>query len=58
VTGLSADLVLRVGAAYSLAGEVYRAVAVRGAEVVAVSADPHGLDDLAGSTTRVVGDPP
>lgn len=57
VTGLSADLVLRVGAAYSLAGEVYRAVAVRGAEVVAVSADPHGLDDLAGSTTRVVGDP-
>jgi hypothetical protein len=57
VTGLSADLVLRVGAAYSLAGEVYRAVAVRGAEVVAVSADLHGLDDLAGSTTRVVGDP-
>jgi predicted amidohydrolase YtcJ len=57
VTGLPADLVLRVGAAYSLAGEVYRAVAVRGAQVVAVSADPHGLDDLVDATTRVVDDP-
>lgn len=46
MTGLPVDLVLRVGAAYSLAGEIYRAVAVRGAQVVAVSADPHGLDDL------------
>jgi predicted amidohydrolase YtcJ len=59
VNGLAADLVLRVGAAHSMAGtgEVDRAVAVRGTEIVAVSPDPHGLDGLAGAATRVVDDP-
>jgi predicted amidohydrolase YtcJ len=35
---------------------VYRAVAVRDEWIVAVSADPHGLDELIASGTRVVDD--
>jgi predicted amidohydrolase YtcJ len=50
------DRVLRVGAAYSLRspGEVHRALALRGAEIVAVSDAVHGLDHLAGPDIAVV----
>jgi hypothetical protein len=34
--------------------EVYRCVGLRGTEIVAVSADPAGLDHLVGSHTTVV----
>jgi predicted amidohydrolase YtcJ len=37
-----------------MAGEGYRSVGVRGDEIVAVSAEPDGLDDLAGRDTVVV----
>jgi predicted amidohydrolase YtcJ len=59
VNGLAADRVLRVGAAHSMAGtgEVYRAVAVRGTEIVAVSPDPDGLDGLVGAATGVMDGP-
>jgi predicted amidohydrolase YtcJ len=37
-----------------MTGETYRSVGVRGAEIVAVSAEPDGLDDLVGGGTVVV----
>jgi predicted amidohydrolase YtcJ len=37
-----------------MTGETYRSVGLRGAEIVAVSAEPGGLDDLAGKGTVVV----
>jgi predicted amidohydrolase YtcJ len=37
-----------------MTGETYRSVGVHGAEIVAVSAEPGGLDDLAGGATVVV----
>src|SRR6516164_2205604 len=37
-----------------MAGETYRSVGVRGDEIVAVSAEPDGLDDLAGRDTVVI----
>jgi hypothetical protein len=49
-----ADLVIRAGAIYSMASDraKLRAVAVRDEWIVAVSSDPHGLDDLITSGTR------
>jgi len=53
-----ADLVIRAGAIYSMASDhaMYRAVALRDEWIVAVSSDPHGLDDLISSSTRVLDD--
>jgi predicted amidohydrolase YtcJ len=48
------DYLIRAGAAHSMTGETYRAVGVRGAEIVAVSGEPDGLDDLAGGGTAMV----
>jgi predicted amidohydrolase YtcJ len=45
------DRLIRVGAAHSMTGPTYRAVAVRGTDIVAVSDEPDGLDHLAGATT-------
>jgi predicted amidohydrolase YtcJ len=45
---------IRAGAIHSMTGETYRAVGVRGPEILAVSSDLGGLDDLAGSGTAVV----
>ena len=51
---LRLDRLIRAGAIHSMTGEVYRCVGLRGPEIVAVSAEPHGLDDLAGRGTVVV----
>jgi predicted amidohydrolase YtcJ len=51
---LRLDYLIRAGAIHSMTGEIYRSVGVRGAEIVAVSAGPGGLDDLAGGGTVVV----
>src|SRR5215472_1023644 len=51
---LRLDRLIRAGGIHSMAGERYRSVGVRGAEIVAVSAEPGGLDDLAGRATVVV----
>jgi predicted amidohydrolase YtcJ len=51
---LRLDYLIRAGAVHSMAGETYRSVGVRGAEIVAVSGEPDGLDDLAGGGTVVV----
>ena len=51
---LRLDRLIRAGAIHSMTGETYRSVGVRGAEIVAVSAEPGGLDDLAGTATVVV----
>jgi predicted amidohydrolase YtcJ len=54
-----ADLVIRAGAIHSMAANraIYRAVALRDEWIVAVSADPHGLDDLIAPGTQVLDDP-
>ena len=51
---LRLDYLIRAGAAHSMTGETYRSVGVRGPEIVAVSAELGGLDDLAGRGTVVV----
>jgi predicted amidohydrolase YtcJ len=51
---LRLDRLIRAGTVRSMTGEMYRCVGVRGAEIVAVSADPAGLDDLVGGHTAVV----
>jgi predicted amidohydrolase YtcJ len=51
---LYADALLRARLVYSLSGRTHRALAVRGAEIVAVSDEPDGLDDLVGPATVVV----
>ena len=48
------DYLIRAGAIHSMTGQAYRSVGLRGPEIVAVSADLDGLDDLAGTTTLVV----
>lgn len=48
---LCLDRLIRARAIHSMTGEVYRSVGVRGAEIVAASAEPDGLDDLAGTGT-------
>ena len=50
------DYLIRAGAVRSMTGETYRSVGVRGAEIVAVSGESDGLDDLAESDTVVVDD--
>lgn len=51
-----ADSVIRAGAIYSMADDrkVYRAIAIRDEWIVAVSEDPHGLDGLISTETRVI----
>src|SRR6516162_947232 len=51
---LRLDYLIKAGAIHSMTGETYRSVGVRGPEIVAVSAEPDGLDDLAGHSTAVV----
>jgi len=51
---LRLDYLIRAGAIHSMTGETYRSLGVRSAEIVAVSADLNGLDDLAGGGTAVV----
>jgi len=51
---LRLDYLIKAGAIHSMTGETYRAIGVRGPEIVAVSAEPAGLDDLAGHDTAVV----
>jgi predicted amidohydrolase YtcJ len=51
---LKLDYLIKAAAVHPMTGETYRSVGVRGAEIVAVSADADGLDDLAGSGTAVV----
>ena len=53
---LALDYLIRAGAVRSMTGETYRSVGVRGAEIVAVSAESDGLDDLVGRGTVVVDD--
>ena len=48
------DYLIKAGAIHSMNGETYRCVGLRGPEIVAVSADLAGLDDLAGGGTAVV----
>ena len=48
------DYLIKARAIHSMTGETYRSVGVRGPEIVAVSSDPDGLDDLAGGGTAVV----
>jgi predicted amidohydrolase YtcJ len=54
VEALQLDRLIRAGTIRSMTGEVYRCVGLRGAEIVAVSADPAGLDALVGDHTTVV----
>jgi predicted amidohydrolase YtcJ len=51
---LRLDYLIKAGTIHSMTGETYRAIGVRGPEIVAVSAEPAGLDDLAGHGTTVV----
>jgi predicted amidohydrolase YtcJ len=51
---LRLDYLIKAGTIHSMTGETYRAIGVRGPEIVAVSAEPAGLDDLAGHDTAVV----
>jgi imidazolonepropionase-like amidohydrolase len=51
---LRLDYLIRARAIHSMTGKTYRSVGVRGAEIVAVSADLYGLDDLARNGTAVV----
>jgi predicted amidohydrolase YtcJ len=53
-----ADLVIRAGAIYSMTDDraIYRAIAIRDDRIVAVSTDPHGLDDLVADGARVLDD--
>ena len=50
---LRLDRLIRARAIHSMTDEVYRAVGLRGAEIAAISADPSGLDDLAGAGTVI-----
>jgi predicted amidohydrolase YtcJ len=51
---LRLDYLIKAGMIHSMTGETYRSVGLRGAEITAVSAEPGGLDDLAGHRTTVV----
>jgi predicted amidohydrolase YtcJ len=48
------DRLIRAGAIHSMTGQVYRCVGLYAGRIAAVSADPHGLDDLAGAGTVTV----
>jgi predicted amidohydrolase YtcJ len=45
------DYLIKAGAIHAMTGDTYRSVGLRGVEIAAVSAEPDGLDDLAGSDT-------
>jgi predicted amidohydrolase YtcJ len=51
---LRLDYLIKAGTIHSMTGETYRSVGLRGPQIVAVSADADGLDDLAGAGTAVV----
>ncbi len=51
---LRLDRLIRARAIHSMTGQVYRCVGLQGPRIAAVSADPHGLDDLAGQRTVTV----
>lgn len=51
---LRLDCLTRAGAVHCMTGRTYRGGGVRGTDIVAVSADIDGLDDLAGPGTIVV----
>jgi predicted amidohydrolase YtcJ len=51
---LRLDRLIKAGRVHSMTGETHRSVGVRGSEIIAVSADPDGLDDLAGGSTAVI----
>jgi predicted amidohydrolase YtcJ len=51
---LRLDYLIKAGAVHSMTGETYRCLGLRGPEIVAVSADLDGLDDLVGAETAVV----
>ena len=55
ITPRLVDLIIRAGAIYSMAAnrKVYRAIALRDEWIVAVSEDPHGLDNLIMAGTQV-----
>src|SRR5215469_14097825 len=50
---LRLDRLIRARAIHSMTGEVYRSIGLRGAEIAATSAEPDGLDDLAGAGTVI-----
>ena len=51
---LRLDYLIKAGTIHSMTGQTHRSVGVRGPEIVAVSADLHGLDDLAARRAAVV----
>jgi predicted amidohydrolase YtcJ len=51
---LRLDYLIKAGTIHSMTGDIYRCVGVRGPEIVAVSTDQDGLDDLTGTATLVV----
>jgi predicted amidohydrolase YtcJ len=51
---LRLDRLIRARAIHSMTGQVYRSIGLYGSDIAAVSADPHGLDALAGRATVVV----
>jgi len=51
---LRLDYLIRAGTIHPMTGETYHSVGVRGPQIVAVSADVDGLDDLPGVGTVVV----
>ena len=51
---LRLDYLIKARTIYSMTGKTYCSVGLRGAEIAAVSAEPGGLDDLAGHRTTVV----
>jgi predicted amidohydrolase YtcJ len=50
---LRLDYLIKAAAIHSMTGPAYRAVGLRGQRIAAVSAEPGGLDDLAGAGTVV-----
>jgi predicted amidohydrolase YtcJ len=48
------DRLIRAAAIHTMTGEVHRCAGLRGDRIAAVSADPHGLDALAGPGTAVL----
>jgi len=51
---LRLDYLIKAGTIHAMTGQIYRSVGLRGPEIVAVSPEPDGLDDLAGRATMVV----
>src|SRR6516162_7154679 len=51
---LRLDYLIKARAIHSMTGQTHRSVGLRGAEIIAVSAEPDGLDDLAGAGTAMV----